>query len=251
MIDTGAGPVVVMLHGAPDHKDEWRDLIALLSQDHRCIAPDLPGMGRSGPAPAGYDHSPQAQAAWFEAWRHATLGETPFTLVAHDIGAIMAASWAALHGGPAQRVILSNTVLSAEHRWVGITRVWAAPLLGPLFMAVLVGPAFRIAFARDFPAVRDDQIRSMYRGLTRSARRSLLELYRRLTRPDFFDAIAGDLAQLAARCDLVVLWGQEDPLIDPREAERIGGRVIRLEGCGHWVPLERPDALAEVVRGER
>lgn len=247
--DAGSGPVVVMLHGAPDHKDEWRDLIALLSADHRCIALDLPGMGHFGAVPKGYDFSPRAQAAWFETWRRGTLGDRPFTLVAHDIGAIMAASWAALHPDPAQRLIVSNTVLSADHRWVGITKVWASPVLGPLFMATLIGPAFRFAFGKDFPGVRDDQIGSMYAGLTRSARRSLLQFYRRLTRPDFFRGIEGDLSRLSERCDLTTLWGQDDILIDPGEADRIGGRVIRLEGCGHWVPLERPDAVAAIVRG--
>lgn len=250
VIDTGSGPIVVMLHGAPDHKDEWRDLIALLSTDNRCIALDLPGMGHFGAVPAGYDYSPRAQADWFEAWRQRTLGDEPFTLVAHDIGAIMAASWAALHPDPAQRVIVSNTVLSADHEWVGITRIWASPLLGPLFMATLIGPAFRYAFGKDFPGVRADQIRSMYAGLTRTARRSLLEFYRRLTRPEFFADIAPDLAQLPERCDLTTVWGQDDKLIDPAEADRIGGRVVRLEGCGHWVPLERPDVLAEIVRGK-
>ncbi len=249
MIDTGTGPAVVMLHGAPDHKDEWRDLISLLSADHRCIALDLPGMGHSGPIPPSYDYTPRAQADWFESWRRAALGDQPFTLVAHDIGAIMAASWAALYPDPGQRVIVSNTVLSADHDWVGITKVWASPVLGPLFMATLIGPAFRFAFGKDFPGVRDDQIRSMYAGLTRPARRSLLQFYRRLTRPDYFDGVAADLAQLPARCDLTTVWGQDDILINPAEADRIGGRVIRLEGCGHWVPLERPDVLADIVRG--
>ncbi len=250
MIDTGSGPLVVMLHGAPDHKDEWRDLIGQLSPDHRCIALDLPGMGHFGSVPEGYDYSPRAQAEWFETWRRATLGDLAFTLVAHDIGAIMAASWAALYPDPAQRVIVSNTVLSADHDWVGITRVWASPIFGPLFMATLIGPAFRFAFGKDFPGVRDDQIRSMYAGLTRTARRSLLQFYRRLTRSDFFASVADNLAKLSKRCDLTTVWGQEDILIDPAEADRIGGRVIRLNGCGHWVPLERPDVLAALVRGK-
>ncbi len=250
VIDIGGGPIVVMLHGAPDHRDEWRDLIGLLSPDYRCIALDLPGMGHFGPVPNDYDYRPRAQADWFEAWRKDALGNQPFTLVAHDIGAIMAASWAALYPDPAQRVIVSNTVLSADHEWVGITKVWASPVMGPLFMATLIGPAFRFAFGKDFPGVRDDQIRSMYAGLTRSARRSLLAFYRKLTKPDFFDGVSDDLALLSERCDLTVAWGQDDILIDPGEADRIGGRVIRLEGCGHWVPLERPDALADLVRQE-
>lgn len=205
-------------------------------------------MGNFEPVPDEYDYSPRVQADWFEAWRTDVLGDQPFTLVSHDIGAIMAASWAALYPNPAQRVIVSNTVLSADHEWVGITKVWASPVMGPLFMATLIGPAFRFAFGKDYPGVRDDQIRSMYAGLTRSARRSLLEFYRKLTKPEFFDGVADDLAQLAERCDLTTVWGQDDILIDPAEADRIGGRLVRLKGCGHWVPLERPDDPAVLVR---
>ncbi|MEM7470169.1 MAG: alpha/beta hydrolase [Pseudomonadota bacterium] len=245
----GTGPVVVMLHGAPDHKESWRGVIDLLKADHQCIALDLPGMGHFGPVPEGYDFSPKAQANWFEAWRSETLGNTPFTLLTHDIGAIMGACWAAYHAGPEQRLIVSNTVLSADHAWVGITKVWASPILGPLFMATLNGPAFRFAFGRDFPAVKPEQIRAMYAGLTRDARRSLLAFYRRLTRPDFFEVAQDALADLASRVDLTTVWGQDDALIEPDQADQIGGRIIRLEGCGHWVPLERPDVFAALVRG--
>lgn len=247
--DVGDGPVVVMLHGAPDHKEEWNDLIALLSSDHRCIALDLPGMGHFGPVPAGYDYSPRAQADWFEAWRREALGDQTFVLVSHDIGSIMAASWAALYPNPAQRVIVSNTVLSADHAWVGVTKVWASPILGPLFMATLIGPAFRFAFSKDFPGVRAGQIRSMYAGLARSARRSLLAFYRRLTRPEYFEGVSNEIAQLDQCCNLTTVWGEDDILIDPKEADRIGGRVIRIDGCGHWVPLERPEVFADLVRG--
>ncbi|MEO1023918.1 MAG: hypothetical protein AAFX07_00010 [Pseudomonadota bacterium] len=81
---------------------------------------------------------------------------------------------------PARRLIVSKTILSADHEWVGITKVWASPVPGPLFMAARIGPAFRFAFGKDFPSVHDDQIRSMYAGLTGSARRSLLAFNRRL-----------------------------------------------------------------------
>lgn len=251
MIDEGEGPVVVMLHGAPDHKETWRGVIDLLKPDHRCIALDLPGMGHFGPVPAGYDYSPRAQADWFETWRRETLGDTNFMLLSHDIGAIMAAAWSALYPNPKQRLIVSNTVLNADHDWVGITKVWANPVLGPLFMVTLIGPAFRFAFGRDFPGVKDAQILSMYAGLTRPARHALLQFYRKLTRPDFFDGVSEDLSDLHNRATLTTVWGQDDTLIAPAQADRIGGRVIRLEGCGHWVPLERPDVLADLVRAER
>jgi haloalkane dehalogenase len=44
----GEGPPVVMLHGEPTWSFLWRKVIRLLLEaGHRCVAPDLPGFGRS------------------------------------------------------------------------------------------------------------------------------------------------------------------------------------------------------------
>jgi haloalkane dehalogenase len=47
-LDEGEGPPVVMLHGQPSWSFLYRKAIpALVSAGHRCVAPDLPGFGRS------------------------------------------------------------------------------------------------------------------------------------------------------------------------------------------------------------
>jgi pimeloyl-ACP methyl ester carboxylesterase len=44
-IDEGHGEPLVLLHGCPFHAYEWRDVIPLLSERYRVIAPDLLGLG--------------------------------------------------------------------------------------------------------------------------------------------------------------------------------------------------------------
>lgn len=51
----------------------------------------------------------------------------------------------------------------------------------------------------------------------------------------------------------LVLWGQQDGVIDPAYADEFarriaGARVVRLEGAGHLPHLEQPDAVARLVR---
>lgn len=47
-VDEGEGAPVVLLHGEPTWSFLWRKVIArLLDSGHRCVAPDLPGFGRS------------------------------------------------------------------------------------------------------------------------------------------------------------------------------------------------------------
>ncbi|NIR35039.1 MAG: alpha/beta fold hydrolase, partial [Actinobacteria bacterium] len=50
-VDVGDGPTVVLLHGNPTSSFLWRDVIDVLRAGHRCIAPDLIGMGDSDPVP--------------------------------------------------------------------------------------------------------------------------------------------------------------------------------------------------------
>jgi pimeloyl-ACP methyl ester carboxylesterase len=42
-----AGSVVVLIHGNGDEADSWRHVMPALAEQHRVIAPDLPGFGRS------------------------------------------------------------------------------------------------------------------------------------------------------------------------------------------------------------
>jgi haloalkane dehalogenase len=87
-VDTGHGDPIVFLHGNPTWSYLWRNVIPLVSPYGRCLAPDLVGMGQSGPSPAGLyrftDHARYLDA-WFD-----TLGLTRnVVLVVHDWGSAL------------------------------------------------------------------------------------------------------------------------------------------------------------------
>src|ERR1700734_2070586 len=46
-------PVILLLHGFPTSSHMFRNLIPLLAQDYRVIAPDLPGFGNTKAPPRG------------------------------------------------------------------------------------------------------------------------------------------------------------------------------------------------------
>jgi pimeloyl-ACP methyl ester carboxylesterase len=54
LVEEGSGPPILFLHGNPDSADMWRAVIVSLREQFRCLAPDLPGFGRSS-APADFD----------------------------------------------------------------------------------------------------------------------------------------------------------------------------------------------------
>jgi haloalkane dehalogenase len=95
-VDTGAGDPVVFVHGNPTSSYLWRNVIPHVAPVARCLAPDLVGMGDSGPAPNGsyrfVDHARYLDA-WFE-----NLGlDRRVTLVLHDWGSALGFHWARRH----------------------------------------------------------------------------------------------------------------------------------------------------------
>jgi pimeloyl-ACP methyl ester carboxylesterase len=81
------GPVLLLLHGFPSASHMFRDLIPLMADKYRVIAPDLPGFGQTiVPARGIFTHSFDAMADVVEAFVDA-LGLERFALYIFDYGA--------------------------------------------------------------------------------------------------------------------------------------------------------------------
>ncbi|MBL28386.1 MAG: haloalkane dehalogenase [Rhodospirillaceae bacterium] len=94
-VDVGEGRPIVFLHGNPTSSYLWRNVIPHLEAHGRCLAPDLIGMGESGPSNNGsyrfHDH-----AAYLDAWL-AELGLKDVVFVVHDWGSALGFYWAHRH----------------------------------------------------------------------------------------------------------------------------------------------------------
>ena len=99
------GEVVVLLAGFPESWFAWRKLMPLLSPAYRLIAPDLPGQGDSDRPLDGYDT--QTLATRIHGLLQ-QLGIRQYFLVAHDVGAWVAYSYAALFGDEVRRLVLMD-----------------------------------------------------------------------------------------------------------------------------------------------
>ncbi|MDX1689411.1 MAG: haloalkane dehalogenase [Acidimicrobiia bacterium] len=95
-VDTGEGDPVVFLHGNPTSSYLWRNVIPHVAPTHRCLAPDLVGMGESGPSASGgyrfVDH-----AAHLDAWFDTVVPDGAVHLVVHDWGSGLGFHWAHRH----------------------------------------------------------------------------------------------------------------------------------------------------------
>jgi haloalkane dehalogenase len=87
----GKGKPVVFIHGIPTSSYLWRNVMSRVASHHRCIAPDLIGMGKSDKP--DIDYSIRDHIDYFTKFIDA-LGLTSFDLVMHGWGSIIGFAYA-------------------------------------------------------------------------------------------------------------------------------------------------------------
>jgi haloalkane dehalogenase len=93
-IDEGHGDPILFLHGNPTSSYLWRNIIPYLTNQGRCIAPDLIGMGKSDQP--DLDYSLFDHVRYIEAFIE-KLALTNITLVLHDWGSALGLYYAQRH----------------------------------------------------------------------------------------------------------------------------------------------------------
>ncbi len=212
------------------------------------IAPDLRGLGWSGwPADGDFRKARMAEDAVALLDK---LGIERALLVGHDWGAY--AGFIAALGTPER---FSGFVATAiPHPWQPRSRVLRnahrfayQPLVAafPSLMPRLTAKALRAMLGDGPDPGGTAEFVATYREPRRAQAAS--RLYRDFLRHEVHSPVRGRLT-IPTR----LLYGTRDPLgADFAEGlERHGddARTIMLDGCGHRVPEERPEAVAEAVR---
>jgi haloalkane dehalogenase len=106
--EAGDGEPIVLLHGNPMSSHLWRKVMPAIADLGRVIAPDLAGMGRSGPAPSYrfVDHR-----RYLEGFLQAVGAADHVVLVAHDWGGALAFDWAARHPNAVRGLAYCETIV--------------------------------------------------------------------------------------------------------------------------------------------
>jgi pimeloyl-ACP methyl ester carboxylesterase len=123
-------PVVLLLHGFPSSSHMYRDLIPLLANKYRVIAPDLPGFGfTTVPAERNYAYTFDGLAATMEAFVQA-LKLSKYALYVFDYGAPTGFRLAAAHPERVTALVSQNGNAYLEglgDAWAPIKKYWADP----------------------------------------------------------------------------------------------------------------------------
>jgi haloalkane dehalogenase len=123
-LDEGQGPPVVFFHGEPTWSFLWRKVIPpVRDAGYRCVAPDLPGFGRSDKPVSldwySYDQHVAAVAPLLE-----DLDLRDATVVVHDWGGAIGLRLAVEHPDRITRLVILDTGLFTGHQ--KMTEAWVA-----------------------------------------------------------------------------------------------------------------------------
>ena len=263
-VDEGSGEAVLMIHGNPSWSFFYRDLIQALSGDHRTVAPDHIGCGRSDkPDDRGYDYTLDSRVADLNSLVE-KLDLREITLVVHDWGGMIGLAWAVQNVDRLSRLVVMNTAafpLPDRNRIPASLRLARTPGLG----ALLVRGAN--AFARG--AVRTCVTRA---PMSKDVAAGYLEPYdswaHRIAVHRFVQDIPlqkGDRAWATVRgtadslhrlTDLPMLlcWGMRDFVFDEEFLDEWTARfpaaeVHRFPDCGHYVLEDASREIVPLVRG--
>ncbi len=243
-VDQGQGPPTVFLHGNPDSAEVFAKVMDSLGEC-RCLAPDLPGFGRTSTR-ADYLYTLDHMADFVPDLLSALGVREPVHLVVHDAGGFFGLATVAKHPQLIRRLIVLNTCFFSDYRYHFWARVCRTPLLGELGMAALHPALYRWEMRRGSAAIPESYVQQSYRRITPRMKQQVLRMYRALP-PECFSGWEDRLLAATAKIPTLVLWGDRDPYIPQRYAERFGGRVCHYQ-AGHWLQIEQPSAVADQLR---
>ncbi len=248
-LDEGDGPPVVFFHGEPTWSFLWRKVIPpVRDAGFRCIAPDLPGFGRSD-KPVDF--------SWYSYDRHVAaiaplleeLDLRDATFVVHDWGGPIGLRLAVEHADRVARIVVLDTGLFTGHQQM--TEAWLA------FRSFVdrtedlpVGMLVRGACKHD----PGDEVISAYEApYPNAAAKAGARAFPLMlpTAPDMPGAEAGQRVLDALRTDerpKLVLWADSDPVlpleVGRRFAAAIGTDVAHvIAEASHFL---QEDAGAEI-----
>lgn len=256
-VTAGAGEPVVLLHGWPQTWYEWRGIIDRLAPHYRLIAPDLRGLGDTSRPADGYDKKTIAADVWELVDRELKLDH--FYLVGHDWGGPTAYALASLHSDAVKKLVIIDVTIPGDggpdisqggKRWHhAFNRTPALPeALVTGREEVYLGWFYR-TFAHRAEVMTDAVIEEFLRCYRDPE--SLAAGFR------YYRAVPQDVADNAAmiarfKLPMPVLalggaesWGRRMEVLESLQRVALDVRGGMIENCGHFVPEEQPDELAQ------
>ena len=237
----GAGPPLVLVHGAAQDGRVWQPQLAGLADAFTVVAWDEPGSGRSAGVPPGFGLADHAHCL---AGLIGALGLGPAHVGGLSWGGAVVLELYRHHPECVATLVLADTYAG-----------WAGSLSGAEVAARVAGMRRMLA-----APVFDPTLPGLFAGDRPAAFAPLLDAVAADVRPERLAAQLAAMAEADLRDVLpriavpaLLLWGELDarsPLGVARQLERAipHAELVVLPGCGHVSNLECPAAFNAAVR---
>jgi pimeloyl-ACP methyl ester carboxylesterase len=268
VVEEGQGPLVILLHGFPDHWRVWRHQLPMLAAaGFRVVAPDLRGYNESE-KPMGVEPYRLSALAGDVADLIAALGEERACVVGHDWGGVVAWHLAVTRPEVVEKLVVLNApnpfadwLAAGPEQWLKSAYIafFQLPWVPELALAAcdyaLLREAYANASTRPGTVSALDVERSVEAISRPGALTAALNYYRALPRN-----LTEGLTAVRVDLPVLVLWGDRDPalgpgLAAPEPARAPQLRVLHRPDAGHWIQLDLPtwvgDRLVEFLRPAR
>jgi pimeloyl-ACP methyl ester carboxylesterase len=249
-IEAGSGDdVLLLIHGMAGTCANWESVIEPLAINRTVIAPDFPGHGSS--APGGGDYSLGSLASGLRDLLLA-LGHERATLVGHSLGGGVAMQFTYQFPEMVERLVL----VSSGGLGPDVSPVLRAAALpgADLFISATAGIGSQVgsAIGRGLgvvglrPSTDLTEVARGYASLSDPERRkAFLATLRSVVGTKGQRVGALDKLYLADALPLLIVWGEDDPIIPVDHArgahEQLpNSRLEVFENTGHVPQLERP-----------
>ncbi len=249
----GEGKPVLLLHGFPDTGDLWRHQVPeLVDAGFSVVVPDLRGFGQSS-APEGVGSYAMHRLGGDVVAILDALALERVHLVGHDLGAALAWALGSWLPDRIDHLATFSVGHASAYRAGGVeqmARSWYTFFfqfedVAEQWMAADDWAVLRTFFGH--PEVDEAIGRLAEPGRLTAA----LNWYRANIRPEGWIAPPLDLPLVQAPTMGVWSTGEvamtEDQMISSGRYVAGPWRYDRIEGCGHWIPLEAPQACAELL----
>ena len=249
----GSGPPLLFLHGIglDAAAVSWRYALPALAEEYTVYALDLPGHGGSAKPRRTYttDYYVDTLAAFVD-----ELAIHGASVVGISMGGSVALGHALDGGDPEKLVLVDSYGLGADAYWrqsasVALRVPFADSMLwGTMGSRAAVRTSLRTMAGTELP---DDLVDDVYEAVTPDTMRTL----RSWQRHEFqADGLRTDYSDRLSELDVptLLVHGSADPLLpiswSKRASEQLpDGRLLSVEGCGHWPPRERPEQFNQAV----
>ena len=258
-VRAGAGEPVVLLHGWPQSWYCWRRIMPLLAQRYTVIAPDLRGLGDSSRPLEGYDKATIAEDVRLLVREH--LGFERCFLVGHDWGGPVAFCLAATNPDAVRALVMLDTAVPGDGSgsFSQRGRRWhhAFHQTADLPEALVAGreELYLGWFYRHYGfqpgAIGPEEIEEYLRTYRQpGALRAGFAYYRALDRD-----VAHNVALLTrGKLGMPVLalgggkaFGRGIETLESLQRVALDVRGGVIEECGHWMPEEQPEVVAQAM----